>query len=95
MIPDFSGDYINFDGTKDGDIITIVGKGKVEPNEILKKDMFNIPVEHNGKKKTYSPTNKAGQTLQEAFGMDADDWVGKKFEVLHVDKKMKIRPVKE
>lgn len=94
VVPDFSGDFLNYDGTKDGDVITITGKGRVEYNETLKKDMFNVEVEHNQKKKTYSPNNKAGQTLQEAFGMDADGWVGKQFEIVHIDKKMSIRPIK-
>jgi len=94
MIPDFSGNFLNYESTQDGDIVTITGKGKVEHNENLKKDMFNVPVEHNGKQKTYSPSNMAGRVLQEAFGMDADLWVGKQFEILHVDKKMKIRPIK-
>ena len=94
MIPDFSGDFLSFNSTTDGDIIEILDEGKVEYNETLKKDMFNVQVEHNGKPKIYSPNNTAGRVLQQAFGMDADGWVGKQFEVLHVDKKMKIRPVK-
>lgn len=91
---DFSGDFLNYEGTQDGDIVTILDEGKVEYNETLKKELFNIGVEVNGKRKTYSPNNTAGKTLQEAFGMDSKDWVGKQFEVLHVDKKMKIRPIK-
>jgi hypothetical protein len=94
MIPDFTGEYLNYESTQDGDIVTIIGKGKVEFNETLKKDLFNVEVELNGKKKIYSPNNTAGRVLQEAFGMDCDDWVGKQFEVLHVDKKLKIRPLK-
>jgi len=57
--------------------------------------MFNITVELNKKKKTYSPNNTAGRTLQEAFGNDTKNWIGKQFEVLHVDKKLKIRPIKK
>jgi hypothetical protein len=94
MIPDFSGDYLNYDGTTDGDIVTILDEGRVEFNEILKKDMFNITVEVNKSKKTYSPNNKSGQLLQEAFGKDTKDWVGKQFTILHIDKKMHIRPIK-
>lgn len=94
MIPDFSGDFLNYEGTQDGDIVTILSEGRVEHNETLKKDMFNIDVEHNQKKKIYSPNNTAGRALQEAFGMDTKDWVGKQFEILHVDKKLKIRPIK-
>lgn len=94
MIPDFSGDFLNYDGTQDGDIITILDEGKVEYNESLKKELFNIGVEHNGKNKIYSPNNTAGRLLQEAFGMDTKEWIGKQFKILHVDKKMKIRPIK-
>jgi len=42
MIPDFSGEFVNYDGTSDGDIAEIINEGKVEYNEALKKDMFNI-----------------------------------------------------
>lgn len=94
MIPDFSGDFLNYDGTQDGDIVTILSEGKVSYNEQLKKDMFDLSVEVNGKKKTYSPSNKAGQMLQGAFGMDTKNWIGKQFQILHVDKKMAIRPIK-
>lgn len=93
MIADFSGDFLNYEGSQDGDIVTILDEGKVEYNETLKKDMFNINVDHNGKKKTYSPNNKAGKALQIAFGMDSKNWVGKKFQIVHVDKKMYIRPM--
>lgn len=93
MIPDFSGDFLNYDGTQDGDIVVILDEGKVEYNEALKKELFNLKIEVNGKQKTYSPSNKAGRTLQEAFGKDSTDWVGKKFTVLHIDKKMVVRPI--
>ena len=93
MIPDFSGDFINFDGTKDGDIITIINEGKVEYNDTLKKDMFNISVKHNEKVKTYSPNNKAGLALQDAFGQDTKEWIGKQVQIVHIDKKMLIKPV--
>jgi len=95
MIPDFSGDFLNFDGTKDGDIVEILSEGKVEFSENLKKDVYNIKVKHNEKVKTYSPSNSAGKILQQAFGMDDTNWKGKKFTVLHVDKKMLIRPIQE
>jgi hypothetical protein len=94
MIPDFSGDYLNYDGTEDGDMVTILTEGKVEYNETLKKEMFNIDVEHNQKKKVYSPSNKAGKTLQDAFGKDTKNWIGKQFQIIHIDKKMAIRPIK-
>ena len=95
MITDFSGDFLNIESTQDGDIVTILDEGKNEYNEVLKKDMFNLAVDVNGKRKVYSPTNKAGRSLQDAFGMDTKDWVGKKFQCLHIDKKLAIRPIKE
>lgn len=95
MIPDFSGDFLNYEGSNDGDIAVILDEGRIEYNETLKKDMFNINVEVAGSKKIYSPNNKAGRALQEAFGKDTKDWVGKQFQILHVDKKMAIRPIKK
>jgi len=94
MIPDFSGEFLNYDASSDGDVVTILDEGKVEYNETLKKEMFNIGVEVNKSKKIYSPNNKAGRALQDAFCMDSKDWVGKQFTVLHIDKKMHIKPIK-
>lgn len=94
MIPDFTGDYLNYDSTEDGQVATILDEGRVEHSETLKKDMFNISVEVNGNKKTYSPNNTAGRALQLAFGKDSKDWIGKQFTILHVDKKMLIKPIK-
>lgn len=94
MIPDFSGDFLNFDSTSDGDIIEIMDEGKVEFNETLKKNMFNIHVKKGDKVLTYSPNNTAGRALQEAFGKDSKEWIGKKIQIIHVDKKMAIRPIR-
>lgn len=94
MIPDFSGDYLNFDSTQDADVIEIISEGKVEYNDTLKKDMFNIQVKKGDKVMTYSPNNSSGRILQQVFGKDTKDWIGKKFQVMHVDKKMLIRPLK-
>jgi hypothetical protein len=94
MIPDFSGDYLKYDGTEDGDIITIVDEGKMEFSEKLGKTMFNLKVSRNDKILTYSPSNTAGTQMQLAWGKDSANWVGQKFSILHVDKKMLIRPIK-
>ncbi len=94
MIPDFSGDFLSFESTEDGDIATILDEGKNEYSDTLKKEMFNIRVEVNGKSKTYSPSNKVGRVLQEAFGKDTKNWIGQRFQILHIDKKMAIRPIK-
>jgi len=94
MITDFSGNYLNFESTEDGDIIEILNEGKVEFNDILKKDMFNISVKRGEKVMTYSPNNKSGKILQDAFGKESSAWVGRKFNIIHVEGKMAIRPLK-
>lgn len=93
MIPDFSGDFLNYESTNDGDIVEFIEEGKVEFNQALKKDMFNIKVKKGEKVMTYSPNNKTGKALQDAFGMDTKEWIGKKFQILHVEKKMLVKPL--
>lgn len=95
MINDFSGDYLNFDSSKDGEIVQIIDEGKREYNEILKKEIYNIRVKKGDKEMTYSPNNSAGKVLQSAFGEDDMNWIGKKFTILHVDKRMLIHPIVE
>ena len=94
MIFDFSGDFLNLASTTDRDIATFLDGGKIEFNEVLKKNMTNFNVEVSGKKKIYSPTQQAGQEFQKAFGMDSVNWIGKQFEIMHVQGKMIIRPIK-
>jgi len=91
---DFSGDFLKFDSTKDGDIAVITSECKEEYNETLKKNIKNMLVDINGKSKTFSPNNIAGLALQQAFGLDSKSWIGKAFEIMHVQGKMAIRPVK-
>ena len=94
MIPDFSGDFLNFQSTKDGDVITILDEGKVEFNKALKKEMFNISVKRGEKVMTYSPSMNMGRLLQDELGEDSKDWVGKTFNIVHVDGKLYIKPNK-
>lgn len=94
MIPDFSGEYINLESTQDGDICEILDEGKVEYNETLKKDIFNLKVKLGDKVKTYSPNNAVGREFQKAFGQDTKTWVNRRFQILHVQGKMQIRPLK-
>lgn len=95
MIPDFTGDYISIDSTQDGDICTIIDEGKTEYNENFKKHVFSIGVKLNDKNKIYSPNDKAGRALQDAFGRDSRDWIGHKFQIFHIDKRMVIKPIKD
>src|SRR3990167_4223768 len=81
MIPDFSGDFISANSIKDGDLIEIIDEGKVEYNDILKKDMFNLKVKHGEKVKTWTPNLKHGKLLQQTLGMDSKSWIGKKVQL--------------
>ena len=92
---DFSGKYIKYDSTEDGDIMEFLDEGVFEYNEALTKDMFNMKVKINGKEKVYSPTDEAGRALQAAFGKDTKAWIGKKAQIVHSNKKMLVRPLKE
>lgn len=94
MIPDFSGNYLKLESTQDGDIIEIVDEGKMEYSENLKKDMFYVRVKNGDKVMIWSPNNKQGTALQEAFGEDSVNWKGKKCQVMHVEGKMVVRPIK-
>ena len=94
VVFDFSGDFLNVESTKDGDMVVFLDGGKTEYNEALKKNMVNFAVELNGKRKVYSPTQKAGQEFQKAFGEDSASWIGKQFQVLHIQGKMVVRPIK-
>ena len=90
VILDLSGDYLNFDSTKDGDVCIILSEAMPKYNEVLKKDIVDCEVEKAGKKFTYSPNLSACKALAEAFGKDTKEWIGKKFEVMHIQGKMAI-----
>ena len=93
MIPDFSGDFISAKSIKDGDMIEIIDEGKVEYSEALKKDCFNLKVKLNDKVKTWSPNNKHGKILQQCFGLDSKNWIGKKVQLSLVEDTMLIKPI--
>ena len=94
---DFGGDYVTYDSTKDGQIALIRGEG--EYGELTfqgkTKQVLNIPVNINGKDLTFTPGMRAGKALQGAFGTDSKNWINKKFEIIHMDNKMLIRPIVE
>jgi hypothetical protein len=93
-ILDFSGEYLNYESSNDGDICEILDECKEEYNTTLKKTMSNMHIKKNDKTMIYTPSNAAGKILQAAFGADSKDWIGQKFQIVHADKKMLIRPIK-
>ncbi len=94
---EFKGKYMNVDSTKDGQIATMVSGGTIE--EITfggkTKKVRNIPVKIGDTELIFSPWDKDGRALQAAFGFDSDNWAGKKLQILHVEKKMVVRPIVE
>lgn len=90
---DFSGDFINENNVIENDILTIVSKPFAEQKEsattkemvngvlVNKKYMvLNLPVEINGKKKTYTvPDRNTGLRFQAEWGKDHSTWIGKQF----------------
>jgi len=91
---DFSGSFINETNVKDGDKLVIVGcpiaeeKESAQQKELVngvlvnKKYMvLNIPVELNGKRKTYTPDNKTGARFQDTWDFDYSKWIGRVFSV--------------
>jgi hypothetical protein len=81
---DFSGDYVNAENTQEGDILTIVGEAtyaKIANRASgAVRDVLNVPIENNGKKKIYTPSMETGKRLIKAFGKETSAWVGKKLQ---------------
>jgi len=93
----FKGAFMSVDTTEDGDIATILDEGELVPmvSKFTKQEemKLNLNVDINGTKLIWTPWDKNGRELQKAFGMDSKDWVGKKLSILHIDKKMVVRPI--
>lgn len=93
----FKGAFMNIDTTEDGDIATITSEGELVEmlgkfsNKMERK--LNLDVEIDGTKMIWTPWDKNGRELQAAFGMDTKQWVGKKLSILHIDKRMVVRPI--
>jgi len=99
---DFSGEYLNASNAKQDEIVTITNEGKYELRKVGtdEKMMLDLGVEINTKAKTYSPFDKEGQILVNAWGSDTLNWVGKQFSIIIVNytgfggvTKQKIQPV--
>ena len=89
---DFSGNFVNPENTKEGDILEILGEGAYEEKEnaVTKKKyrMLNIPVSVNGGRElTFTPSMDCGKRLVKAWGKDTKDWVGKKGQAIIVNYK--------
>ena len=92
---DFGGDFVTIDSTQDGQIVTILGEGEYGTLTFQGKEkrVLNVPVEINGKNMIWTPGMKQGKIAQKAWGTDSKNWVGKKFEIVHMENKLLIRPI--
>ena len=93
----FGGDYLSVDTSTDGEIWTITVKPEFGTLTFQgkEKQVTNIQVASMDKRLTYTPTNKAGKSLVKAWGKEMDNWVGKKFQTMHVEDKLHVRPIVE
>lgn len=75
--------YLNGTTASEGDICVILGEGEIQEieDENGKKKILNIPVECGSKKLIYTPGAKAVKILQEVWGKETKNWIGKKFQV--------------
>ena len=94
VIKDFSGDFLKADSIEDGDIIEVMDEGKDEFNQALNKTIYNLSVKKGDKVMKWSPNNESGRIMQQAYGNDSKDWVGKKIQIFKVGNSMKIKPIK-
>ena len=94
---DFGGDFVTIDSTKDGQIAVILDEGTY--GELVfqgkTKKVLNFRVKINEKEMIWTPGIKQGKVAQKAWGTESLNWVDKKFEIVHIDNKLLIRPIVE
>jgi hypothetical protein len=81
---DFSGNFLNAENCKDGDIGTILTEGEYKEMKNFKGETFSqlvLDIEINNKKLTHNPKTLEGRELVKQWGKDTKKWVGKQFSV--------------
>jgi hypothetical protein len=81
VIADFSSSFLSPENAQENDIIVIIGKPREETKISQAGTPYvkvNIPVEINGKEKTYSPSRDTGKRFVEAWGKEMDNWLAHK-----------------
>jgi hypothetical protein len=83
VIADFSGDFLNAENTSQGSIVKIIAEGTYQEIERMgkTKTVLNIPVEVDGKIKTYTPSMESGKKFIKAWGADTVKWIGCQFTI--------------
>lgn len=95
---DVRGDYLNIESTKDGDLGEITAEGDyVEMDDKFhvgkKRKVLNLPVLVNSKAMIWSPNMKQLKLLVSAWGEESKAWVGKKFQIFHIEDNLLIKPL--
>ena len=83
VIPDFSGNFTNPLNCKTGSKGVVISEGEIESKKSMKGDDYDqltIEVEVNGKRLKHSIRMLEGRKLQDVWGADTKDWIGRKFE---------------
>ena len=73
--------FLNERSAKKGDMVEIANGGEfgqIEQKDKTFKKCLNIPVLLNGRELTYTPGKTALKLLQKAWGLNSDNWKGKK-----------------
>lgn len=77
--------YLNDKSAKANDIVEIMLDGVVESKEDpltkRKYKVLNLPVKCNGRDLIFSPNKDALKVLNEAWGTETMNWIGKKFRI--------------
>lgn len=81
--------FLKASHVRDGDILTFIDAGVIVQKEFKKKDgsvdispMLEMTVEINGDRKTYSPNGQSRKFLEEVYGNQTENWVGKQAVVM-------------
>ena len=85
---DFSGNFVNDENAKEGDVLEIIGEGEYEEKENSttgkKFRVLNIPCKINGGRDLiFTPSIDCGKRLVAAWGKETKAWIGKKGQVKH------------
>ena len=97
MIIELKSKYLSINSTKDGDVVEITSEGVLEPQKSkftdTTEDILVLSVLHNGNKSTFSLYEKYKKPFLDAWGPETRNWIDKKFQILHINDKMEVRPI--
>lgn len=96
VIVDFSGNFLNAENCKIGDVGVFLDEGKLTDRSKNGKSwkQLNITVEVNHKQYTHSFRSAEGKRFQIIYGEDTKKWIGKQFKITfvpYVDEDKKIQ----